>query len=200
MKRFFVVLLLFSLILTAVYPQDENDETLKQIYKIEQQRQIKNVFAININYFLTAYKIGDGFGLGIWYERYLNKFLSFVIDTGGLYFTNNNIECGIYDLALHGRLYPIGTSPMKYFIGASGEYSFIDIGYKNNHLKGHLATIAPEIGYKFLFLSCISLEIFFGYYFRFGEINYPSGFTGENFLHVENGITYGILVGDIKFR
>jgi len=194
MKRFLVVLLLLSLFVAMVYPQDGNDETLEQTDKVEQQRQIKNVFSIDIGYLIFAIINGDGFGLGIWYERYLNKFTSFIIDTRGLYFTNNNIEYGIYDLALHIRLYPIGSSPMKFFIGTSCEYSFIDIGYKNNHSKSHLATVAPEIGYKSLFGSHLMLETFIlGYPFIFGKINYPNGLTGIYSLY--NGIKFGILGG-----
>jgi hypothetical protein len=82
---------------------------------------------------------------------------------------------------------------MKFFIGGSSGYSFLDIGYNDDHVKNHLATVTPEIGYKFIFGSHIMLEIYLSYSFRFGTINYPQGLTGKESLG--NGITYGILGG-----
>jgi hypothetical protein len=193
MKKFFLIFLVIFLSVTLVYSQNENNDNSGQTNEIEQPKQIKSVVAINIGYLITAIKNGTGFGMGIWYERYLNRFTSLVIDTGGLFFSKNDMGYGKYDLTLHGRIYPLGTSPLNFFIGGSGGYSFLDIGYNNDHSKSHLTTVTPEIGYKFLFGSHIMLEIYLGYAFKFGTINYPKRLTGKDSL--DNGITYGILGG-----
>jgi hypothetical protein len=193
MKKCFGVFLVFFLSLTLVYSQNKNDGIIEETGKNEQSMQLRNVFAINIGYLIAALKTGDGFGLGIWYERYLNKFTSLVIDTGGLFYSKTNMDFGGYDLTLHGRFFPLGTLPMKLFIGAGGGYSFLDIGYNNDHSQSHLATLAPELGYKFLFGSHIMLEIYLGYSFRFGIINYPEGLIGKDSL--DNKIIYGIVGG-----
>jgi hypothetical protein len=141
-----------------------------KVEDLESAERLKNIFAINIGYLITALKNGAGFGIGGWYERYLNNYFSVVIDTGGLvYETNENIGFLEYDISTHGRFYPFGTSIEKLFLGSSFGYSFVQISYNGNKANSHMFFATPETGYKFIFGSHVLLELWVGYSFSFGE-------------------------------
>jgi hypothetical protein len=181
-KRIIQVLLLSILLSSPIFAEN-----------IDKENQLKNIIAINIGYLIRAIRNGPGFGLGLWYERYINNYFSAVIESGAMgYEAKNEIEYIYFDLAAHCRFFPFASSLEKLFIENSFGYSLVSRSYKGDTANSNYFILAPGLGYKFIIGQRFIIEPSVFYSFIFGETKAPNGWSVSE---KDNAFKYQIIIG-----
>jgi hypothetical protein len=192
MKRTLFLVFIIMIMTSFIYAQDNDAE------EVESTKRNKNIVAIDFGYSISALMDGQGFGIGVLYERYLADYFSTAIGTSGLFY-KPGLDNGylVYDVVLHGRFYPTGAFyPSnilleRFYLGCGFGYSFLQMSALGDQAETNLFCVTPEAGYKFVIGSFL-LELWFGYSFYYGEINYPLGSAGTSDIPLEPTGTYDL--------
>jgi hypothetical protein len=145
-----------------------------------------------------AFSSGKSFGWGVLvggaYEGALNRYFSLVGGVRYNFFNQYSINDHRFGLFGQVRFYPQGNSTAKFFISTQITGSIVLISYNDNNAISYMPSISPILGYKSnLEGKSFCSEIWLGYNFDFGEINYPENVSGSNSIlsNIILGVVYG---------
>jgi len=194
MKNRILVFLLLIMITNLIFCQENEEE-------VDLKKNPQKVILIPIG---LAFSFGEQFGFGFLtggaYESVINNYFSLIGGVNYSFYSQYSIYDHRFSLFGQFRFYPQGNSPMKFFISAQIAETIILISYHDNNAISYITSISPLLGYKFNpDKKRFFCELWLGYNFKFGNMNYPkdvSYINGifDNLIIITDNLPHGNLI------
>jgi hypothetical protein len=176
MKKILLILLFLSSILINGFSQENEDINFGIFSRSSKQNNVIIIDFFPMVPVANGYKLGEGIGLGVMYERKIQSYFSII---GGTSFSTNFKDDFSYSISSRFRVYPFGTAIKQLFSDVAIIYTrnvtedeniqslsgMISVGW--NFIFRNSLALVPGIFYRHKFIDITGVK---PYNFGFGFI------------------------------